>query len=499
MKKKKIIIWAFLFITFLGLALRLYFILTKNIFIDEVFYSEIPLKYRLIDIIQSNHRIKDNGFLYYIYLKIFLFFTNNIVWLRLSNLPLYLVSSYFIFRLFNFLKYKYLSLIPIFIYSFLTYFVYMNTMLSTYNLVIFFGILTIYFFFSLLLNDDKNTYISLLFSLVLGFYTNYSFIYIIFILIPLFIYVLIRKKDRIIPFLLILLSGLILILPGLAQILLNYKMVVSTEIISGAYKELNPYYFFCNLSDAILLRNGNIISMLIIGLIILYQGYWVLKKHHYDRVSLIVIITLLSSLIFIFYVNNYISIIFFERAFWFIYLIMIFLITNVFKLLQKKKKYLILIILTTILVVFIFNRFSTKYERRFIPGNVNDFINYKQLLTSLIDERMKLNIKNLVLIDETNNYYPVLKYYFSDLYKNNNNFFIKIKEYRKNVKIYKISYVDDLDRQTLKNDATYVLFNPEPQYIANLLESTKNLRSVVYLLDYKEDDVVFNKIFSYDD
>ena len=488
--------------TFLGLLLRLYLMVTKNVYTDEVLYSEIPLKYHLIDIIQANHRVKDNGFLYYIYLKIFLLFTNNIKWLRLSNIPLYIIPAYYIFRLFEFLKYKALTLVPVFLYVFLTYFVYMNIMVSTYNLVILFAVMSIYYLFKLTYNnhkkDDIRTYIYLFISLIAGFYTNYSFIYVLFLLIPTLIYMFVIKKKNPTIFLIMFLLGLIFTVPVLWQILKNSRFVVSYAI-PNTYKETQIYYFLCNLSDAILIRKGNSLSIIILGIIILYRVFWLFSKRYLNSLSIIIITSLLLSFGFIYYVNNYLSVIYFERAFWFIYLMIIFFVSDFLKLLKQQRKHTIVIVLIITLVIGVFFRFSNQYEELFVPGNVNDFVDYKQLITSLVNERIKSNTKNLVLIDNSYIYYPVLKYYFSDLFKNSNEFFRRIREYRKNVNIYKISNVTDLDTQTVKNDTTYVLFDPEPQYIKYLLESTSNIRSTIYVIDYQENDVIFKKIYSLND
>lgn len=501
MKNKKLVFWLFILISLSGLLLRLYFILTKNLFIDEVMYSEIPLKYHIIDIIKANHRIKDNGFLYYFYLKLFLLFTNNLHLLRLSNIPLYIISTYYIYRLFTFLKFKYLSLIPIFIYVFLTYFVYMNTMISTYNLTIFIAVITTYYLFQISLNNRKNnlsSYIFLLISLVAGFYTNYSFIYMIFLLIPLLVYIFVKNKKKILPVLIIFIFALILIVPGLILIIKNYQSVISINI-PDAYKELRPYYFFCNLTDTIFLRKGHSLSMIILGLLVLYRVFWLFKKRYFNNISVMIITSLLLSFVFIYFVNNYISLIFFERAFWFIYLMIIFFITDLLKLLWQQKKRVITALLTIMLIVGIIFRFNNQYYQILLPGNVNDFTDYQQLIMSLLSERTKLNTKNLVLIDNDYKFYPILKYYLSDLYKNKGDFFNSIREYRKKVNIYKINNVYDLDNQTLKPDTTYVLFNPESQYITYLLTLTNNIRSTVYVFEDAENDNFFKKIYSFYD
>ena len=85
MSFKKIHSIAFLSCLIGGAFLRLYYIFTRDIFTDEVFYFNIARSSSWLDIIKMNHWIKDHPQLYILFLKLLSLFGQNIIGLRVSN------------------------------------------------------------------------------------------------------------------------------------------------------------------------------------------------------------------------------------------------------------------------------------------------------------------------------------------------------------------------------------------------------------------------------
>jgi len=227
----------FLIIIF-GLIIRIYLILERNIFTDEVFYIEVAIRNSIKDIIFINHWIKDHGILYYLFLKPFLFFTKTIEILRFSNIFLYILISIFIIYTFNkIFRKKYLTTAFLFLYSFNHYFIYLNSWISPFNLVSFFAVVSIFslIYFILKNNLDKEFYFYyflFIVSTILAFYSDYSFFYLAIFYFLILIYILFKliiKKGGIKKSYLILNSYLIIlifIIPGIFQFINNFERII---------------------------------------------------------------------------------------------------------------------------------------------------------------------------------------------------------------------------------------------------------------------------------
>ncbi len=168
----------------MGVLIRTYLIFTRNIFHDELAYIEIAKNESVLDIFFIKHWIKDHGILYCLFLKPFLSLTSNVIYLRLTNLVFYIVLSVYIFITFFQLGFSYWALVPVFLFTTLRYFIYLNSLISPFNLAAFFAGLVILSFFNIFAHINKNVRCwigrGLIFirSSILGFYFDYSFLYL---------------------------------------------------------------------------------------------------------------------------------------------------------------------------------------------------------------------------------------------------------------------------------------------------------------------------------
>src|ERR1035437_8682397 len=132
----------FLFITILGIIPRIILLFSYDIFTDEVFYTETARLTSFGNLLTHSFWIKDHGILYLLFLKIAQVFTTDIVYLRLSNLIIFIIINFTLFCFFKKIKTDITSLIPVALFSFLPYFMFINIYVTPYNFVILFSLLS---------------------------------------------------------------------------------------------------------------------------------------------------------------------------------------------------------------------------------------------------------------------------------------------------------------------------------------------------------------------
>lgn len=415
-KKRLIINWLFLIIILFGFFFRLYFIFSRDIFTDEVSYTNVALSNSFSNILTSSHWIKDHGVLFLLILKVLTHLSKNIVILRLFNLIPYIISCFILFNFFKKLKTGYLSLISVFIYSFLTYFVYLSSMVSPFNLVSFLTLLALVSLIEYLFFNKTWKQLFLFTSLsIMTFYADFSsFYFFISLIIGLFLIYFKKKED----FLHILVSYLIIligILPGIFYIINTFKEI----------SHLNPDRFIENLdffkflsvfSNIILLRINSRLSLMILLILLFIVIIYSLKPGQKATkfISILFLTSFLLNTVFLFIFSKQFFSVFTERSFWYFYLVEVFIITLIGLYLRTKKLYLISFLITILLVITI--RFIDKGNS--FPGIVPDFnIKYKKLANK-IKKIPSLNRSKIIYYDQGYSYVPLREYYFKNYINN---------------------------------------------------------------------------------
>ena len=458
MSFKKIHSIAFLSCLIGGAFLRLYFIFTRDIFTDEVFYFNIARSSSWLDIIKMNHWIKDHPQLYILFLKLLSLFGQNIIGLRVSNVLIYIFCSYFLYQFFSKFKLYWVALLSTFLFSFRTYFVYINCQLSPYNFALFFTCLS-FFTFVKFKNDIKSTGNKAIFcfSMLLSaiFYSDYTSVYFYLTYIPIIIYLWKNNIVKIGPILLILCLNFIFIFPGLIQIKNNLSYFVGLNRASPKIMSLSLFETFQMVANISFFRSeGKIVSAgCFIGLIMCLL-FVIFRSRSKKKLRILsgygLYGLLISFLIQYCLTKSFISVVV-ERTYWFHYLIMIIGIALIAEYLKKINNKILAVYLLLIIFLMI-TRFKDNPNYR-VSGRVPDQnIQYKTLFTRLKSSTRKF--KQLVFIDKNNRYIPLSDYYFKDLCQ------------RRCIRKTTLNETD-INNITSSNNSVYILFNED--------ESEKNI------------------------
>jgi hypothetical protein len=416
-----------------GVVTRLYLILTKNIFNDELAYFNIARISSVRDILLINHWIKDHGIVYYLWLKPFILLTNNIFYLRFTNVFLYLLSAYLIFIVFKKRNQALLGLLIVFLYSFHRYFIYLNAQISPFNLVLFFSILSFLALYSLISNKDKkplsSSLILFIFSTILGFYSDYSFFYIAFFYLFVFLWAILTKYRHFLLILVSYLFVLVIIIPGIGQFIDNFSNI--TFLFENTYQNqsLSFLNFIKELASVLILRENSTISLVFIGC--LYYIVIVIKKSSSMR-NLFLLVTILmlsllmnAALLYLF--SQHFFTLFIERSFWFFNFSLIILVGIITYILLKRN------ILAGLIVYFVFCFFGL--INYFFPGNIVSDVSYEIKYTSLLDKMIAQNrtIKNILIVDKRYTFTVLTDYYFSDIYPRSDKHYSQINKLSRNL------------------------------------------------------------------
>jgi hypothetical protein len=405
----------FVLILLCGFLLRLYFIFSRDIFTDEVFYTNVAINTSYGGILNVTHWIKDHGIFYLLSLKFLTFFSQNIFYLRLFDLIPYLLVSLFLYRFFIFFGFGYLALLPVFLHSFLSYFVFMQSIVSPFNLVLLFStiaLLSLVTFIFSNKNSNSNLIIFVL-SSAITFYSDYSSFYFFLSLIPILFWVAINKKNKLLK----LIAGLIIIafsiLPGLFFIFNNFHSFSSLN--DNSYLSLLNFWQYSKIiGDILLLRIGGSISLIILLIILTANLYIILnsKKPFLKFMALFSLSTTIISTVFVYLFSKQVFLIFVERSFWFFYLIQTFSIAGIIFYFKNKKSYLpLLLILIFFLTIFRF----IDFKGQDFPGRVPDLnINYKNLANNIKKEYRNSKNVNIIYFDDNFVSVPLSKYYLKD-------------------------------------------------------------------------------------
>jgi len=406
----------FTFIILCGVLFRLFFIFSRDIFTDEVFYTNVALSNSFSSILTSSHWIKDHGVLFLLILKVLTHLSKNIIILRLFNLIPYIISCLILFNFFKKLKTGYLSLISVFVYSFLSYFVFLSAMVSPFNLVSFLTLLALvslikYVFFN---KTWKQLFLFTLFS-IMTFYADFSSIYFFLsLIIGLFLIYLKKRKDLIY----VLLSYLVIltcILPGIFYVINTFREI-SFLNQDKSLVNFDFFKFLTVFSNNILLRINGQLSLILLLILLFILATYSLKSNQKKLkfISMLFLTAFLLNTVVLFIFSKRFFSIFTERSFWHFYLVEVFIITLISLYLRTKKLYLTIFLIAILLVITI--RFIDGGNH--FPGIVPDFnIKYKEL-ASKIKKIPSFNRNKIIYYDQGYSYVPLREYYLKDYINN---------------------------------------------------------------------------------
>lgn len=401
-------------IIFFGIVVRLYLIFTKNVFTDEVFYFRVVRDFSSLDFIHITHWIKDHAILHFIVLKVGMIFTSRIAYLRLINILYYVGSAHAIYLIFKSLKLGRWSLLPVFFFSIHGYFIYIASMILPYNIVIFFTLLSIYYCLRLFVVEGGRVgsdYITFILFTTLAFYSDYSFFSMFLFYAFILVYVFLCKRSRRIPLVLSYGVIVVLVLPGISQLIDNLPEIqrLNTSIVRSQ-NLLPSFQQFCSMT---ILHDQPTLSFLIyIFYLALFISsltfiFYIRKKREsvHNFFSVIGISYYISTIAFLL-IHQYIFPIFVERAAWFfpLFALMMISLLVVFNFELKKKLFLFILIL--FLTTRLLNLFVTN-------GDITYEVSYKSFLQDYAQQNTAKEDDYLFIIDSDYVLFPLRYYYLS--------------------------------------------------------------------------------------
>lgn len=462
LKKDNLLIFLLIFFGFL---LQLYFILSREIFTDEVFYRNVALSSSFSSILTYDHWIKDHGLFFLFILKILTYISKNIVILRLFNLIFYIVLTVSCFNFFKSINKKKFAYLFVFAYLINSYFIFTSSVISPFNFVSFFSILTIiklleYFFVK---SSNKNLILFNILS-ILSFYSDFSSVYLFFSLLILII-ILFSIKKKLFPFIFSALFQAVFILPGVFYALKNFKKISNLNP-SVLNFNLNFYQFIEFFFDIVLLRIGKSYSLIIFTILALSLVFITIKKTDIflRKLSLFTLFSFIVNILFTFFFSKYFFYILSERIFWHIYFIEIFAFSLIGSILSRKLLTIFYISLVSLFLIRIID-----INGSLIQGRVtNEDFQYK----SIINEIKKSNI---IYFDKNYGHVPLKDYYL--------NRGIVVKDIYQLKKTLNYNYKD--------KEVVLIIF--DNSYESKILNLFKNKNIKIYTTLCKKDQCLFIK------
>lgn len=163
-------------IIFIGFLLRLILALKFELWIDEVFYLTTARANSLLDLILQRHWLKDHPQFYLILVHFWSKVFTSPLFLRFPTLLASIFSHILIFLIVREVLSPKAALIATFIYAFSHFYIALDWQATPYGLETMFILLSIYFLIKMLF-ANKRWLIGFVIANVLGFYTDYSFIW----------------------------------------------------------------------------------------------------------------------------------------------------------------------------------------------------------------------------------------------------------------------------------------------------------------------------------
>jgi|GEM_PF-586229 len=257
--------WLAGLLTGTGFIIRLNSALTKALWADEVFYFNLARNRSVNDLLLVRYWATDNPPLFLLLMKVWIIFGKGTLWLRLPGLIVFFASSYLFYKLLRKFLGSWSSLLILSYLIFSPFFTELNYWVSPYNFVLFlilFQLNLIYFFLFEDNRSKKQSKFIIIFSLTnfLLFNIHYSSVYL-FISYPfILIYIFLKKKHLLKPFVIACLLSLSLVIPNLFLLMIIKKS--QFLIIDGRIRGLCRQFAFSNpylhLLDGSILKFNNI-------------------------------------------------------------------------------------------------------------------------------------------------------------------------------------------------------------------------------------------------
>lgn len=218
-----------LIIIFIGFLLRLILALRQELWTDEVFYFTIARANSLLDLILQQHWLKDHPQFYLILIHFLSKISTSPLFLRLPTLLASFFSHILVFLIVKEVLNLKAALIATFIYAFSHFYLALDWQATPYGLETTFIFLSIYSFVKMLFT--KRWLIGFVIANVLGFYTDYAFIWYFGSLWMVFLLSLLLKtikkqwvgKINLELFGIGLISSFLLMAPQIHLIIANFK------------------------------------------------------------------------------------------------------------------------------------------------------------------------------------------------------------------------------------------------------------------------------------
>lgn len=443
MKKNRLLV----LILFVGVVIRAYLAITRNVFTDEVFYYTVARNHNLWDFILIDHWIKDHAILHFIWLKGGLLLTTRIAYLRLLNLVFYIGSALALFQTFKLLKFGKWSLLPVLFFTIHGHFIYVSSMILPYSIVIFFALLSVWFSIKITIGEPNPSWFDYAFFIIfttLASYSDYSFLSMFIFYFQLFLIAAIFKRQRFLGLLVASCIALILILPGMSQLFHNYDAITQLNTTIGRNENLLlSFYRFC---DMTVLHTNSLFSLIFflfyLALIFIETILILRNKDGFisrDKRTFFVLVSAAyyKSVLLFLLINQYIFTIFVERASWFFPLFSLVMIcTLIYFYYERKNKFYIVILL-----LFLLTRAS---NMTFTPGGITYEVSYRSFLREYVTNSKTQDDRYLFLVDDEYKLFPLRYYYLSPFSVQNTQVDVRIKSElaKRNTKIMYMNETD---------------------------------------------------------
>jgi len=227
----------------LGIFVRCSFVLHKNLWLDESL-TFAHSQFSLHDLVLQKNAYWDYNHPpgYFLMIKFWSFFNTSEFFLRLPSVLFYVVGAYFLKKITDFFWPRYIALILLTYYSFHPLIVQLGTEVKMYSVMIGINIVIIYLlvrFFS----RPKNWFVvnGLILLPALGFYIDYSAIWIIATIMVMAVFLIVRGHPLKSVLLTISISICLFIIPQIIVMMSHLdeiKFLTSTQHSSGDLRRL---------------------------------------------------------------------------------------------------------------------------------------------------------------------------------------------------------------------------------------------------------------------
>jgi len=407
------------FLIFIGVIIRIYSMFNRDIYVDESYYLDVAKINSFFSILKVDHWIKNHGILTILFLKLSQLLTNNLTLLRLPNIIVYLFINYFIIRLFKRFNFNLAAIVFVFFHTLSPYFIFLQSMVSPFNYCSMF-VVWAFVQIMFLIQDKKadiNKIISTAAVITIAWYFDYSAYYIYLLLLTVFLWALITKKELVKTILNIITLSVVGISTSILYIIVNFAKIAEFHPKETFILSLSQY--FIEITNMMFLRLDRGIFIYLSPIFFIFIMVFLLKisndgvKNNFKNQTILIVINILVTMIFIFIFSRVVFSIYTERSFWYLYILNFIVFSLLLNFLTSNFKKIIFFMFFSFLV---FNNFFYVSAKTY-PGMIPDFT-YKAedayIKTKNIIGESKINIFYLDYDDNISN---GIKHYFSKITK----------------------------------------------------------------------------------